>query len=125
MDFKITEGPFGRTVEVTKATPTEVKDVLTYLASLDDRVDGVEAPEPRAFVGQVIAQGTRFADYPKGIKLAKYDDSASSWMHVSKDGTCYRWHDYRGPFRPGTGAVEEARVPTITGSLVVQEVWPA
>jgi len=141
MDVRLSRGPLGLTVDIKDATTDQVERVLAHVRPYLDDPNTMPADhgqvvlvgqEPggdgRAYVGQVIQPGTRFGDFPQGVRLAR--DGADpgdgmSVMQVSKDGRSYRWVDsLYSAFDPGDSD-DRDNCPTILGSLVVKEVWDA
>lgn len=128
MDVRITEGPFGKSIQIDKATSAQVLEVMAGLVALD-----VPAPERveegRAFVGQTIEPvegGLRLRDLPKGVKVIdSHDGTSIPILHVSQDGRNYEWFRSTGDRYHEWSTYDESNTlfTEFNGAWVVKEVW--
>lgn len=117
MDVKVTDGPFGRSVQITDATSAQVAEVWATLSPPDAQV----TKEDRAYVGQVIPMGTRFIDLPKGVRILDDGSAHSPYRHTSACGSRFQWSPDLDP--KSDLANETQRSSRLWVDMTVKEIW--
>lgn len=92
MNVTVTDGPFGRSIRITDATTEQVVEVWAALHPVAPAQDVQVPEEGRAYVGQVIRKGSKFADMPKGVRILDAGTGDGlRYRHTSRDGSKFCW----------------------------------